>query len=175
MTAYHHTTKAKYVFDTSPSIILLEKCQLRTQLLKFAEDNALCAPHRVMEEYTIGDGENPKPNLLVFQEVFSPIRPELDNELLPFFNYDASSGEIWVISYARLHPEYYCVIDETFGRNICNLLNIKLTGTIGIINDMKLCGILDAKDLKSIRNAIKTCKFYLSTELLRKLDSICQT
>lgn len=127
-----------------------------------------------MEEYAVGDRESPKPNLSAFREVFSPTPKELDNELLPFFNYDTTSGEIWVISYARRHSECYCVIDETFGRNICNLLNIKLTGTIGIINEMKLCGILDIKDLKSIRNAIKACGFYLSKELLRKLDYICQ-
>jgi predicted nucleic acid-binding protein len=127
-----------------------------------------------MEEYAIGDRENPKPNVSIFREVFSPTSQELDNELLPFFNYDTTSGEIWVISYARQHPEYYCVIDETFGRNICNLLNIKLIGTIGIINEMKLCGILDTNDLKSIRNAIKACRFYLSKELLQKLDCICQ-
>jgi predicted nucleic acid-binding protein len=128
-----------------------------------------------MEEYAIGDEENFKPNLLVFREIFSPIRPELDSELLPFFNYDASSGEIWVISYARLHPECCCVIDETFGRNICNFMNVKLTGTIGIINEMKLCGILDIRDLKSIRNTIKASGFYLSKELLQKLDLICQS
>jgi len=175
LTAYPRTTKAKYIFDTSPSIILLEKCQLRSQLLSFAENSALCVPYRVMEEYAKGDKENSKPNLSVFREVFSPIRAELDSELLPFFNYDASSGEIWVISYAHLHPEYYCVIDETFGRNICNLMNIKLTGTIGIINEMKLGGILNIKDLKSIRNTIKASGFYLSKELLQKLDLICQS
>jgi predicted nucleic acid-binding protein len=128
-----------------------------------------------MEEYAIGDGESFKPNISVFREVFSSIRPELDNELLPFFNYDASSGEIWVISCARLHPEYCCVIDEAFDRNICNLVNVKLIGTIGIISEMKLCGILDIEDLKSIRNTIKTCRFYLSKELLQKLDLICQS
>lgn len=128
-----------------------------------------------MEEYAIGDAESTKPNLSVFREVFSPIRPELDNELLPFFNYDPSSGEIWVVSYARLHPEYYCVIDETFGRNICKLMNVKLTGTIGIINEMKLCGILEIEDLRSIRNTIRTSRFYMSKELLRKLDLICQS
>ncbi len=154
--------------------MLLEKCQLKSQLLKFAEANTLCAPQRVLEEYEIGDGENPKPNLAVFREVFSLVSVTLDNELLPYFNYDSSSGEIWVISHALQNPEYTCVIDELFARNICNLMNAKVVGTIGIINEMKLVGILDSEDLKSIRTTIRNCRFYLSKDLLKKLDEICR-
>jgi len=154
--------------------MLLEKCKLRSQLLRFAENNTLRAPLRVMEEYGVGDGENPKPSVSIFREVFSVISVDLDNELLPFFNYDSSSGEIWVISYVRQHPDFCCVIDEMFARNICSLLNIKVTGTIGIINEMKMCGLLDPRDLKAIRNTIKNCRFYLSRDLLRQLDFICK-
>ena len=173
MIHYPATTKAKYVFDTSPAIMLLEKCQLRSSLIRFAENNILSTPYRVMEEYAIGDGENPKPNMAVFREVFSPINVELDSELLPFFYNEETSGEIWVISYVRQHPEYYCVIDEMFARNICNLLNVKVIGTIGVIKAMKTCGLLSNGDLRAIRNTIKTCRFYLSRELLNELDRIC--
>lgn len=155
--------------------MLLEKCQLKSQLLRFAENNILCVPQNVIEEYAIGDRENPKPNLSVFREVFSQIPVNLDEELLPFFNYDSSPAEIWVVSYARQYPEYCCVIDEMFARNICNLMNVKIIGTIGIINEMKVCGLLDSEDLKAIRNAIKNCRFYLSKVMLKKLDIVCQS
>jgi predicted nucleic acid-binding protein len=85
---------------------------------------------RVMEEYSIGDGDNPTPNIEIFKRVSNSIDVKLDNELLPYFYYESTSGEIWVISYARQHPEFTCVINETFARNICNLLGLKVTGTI---------------------------------------------
>jgi predicted nucleic acid-binding protein len=131
------------------------------------------APNRVMEEYSIGDRDNPKPNVDNFREVFRPIDVTLDHELLPYFYYESTSGEIWVVSYARQHPDFTCVIDETFARNICNLLKVKVTGTIGIIGEMKDNGFLDQQDLKNIRIAIKNCRFYLSKELLHQLDQIC--
>lgn len=109
-----------------------------------------------------------------FEKFFSSIRPELDNDLLPFFNYNASSGEICVISYARLHPEYYCVIDETFGRNICNLVNVKLIGTISIINEMKLRNT-GHRGLEIYPKHYKNLQIYLPKELLQKLDLICQS
>jgi predicted nucleic acid-binding protein len=167
--------RAKYVFDTSPSIILLEKCRLRSQLSSFAKNHTLVAPKRVMEEYSVGDRENSKPDVSVFREIFSPIDVQMDAELLPFFYYDSSSGEIGVMSYARQHPNFTCVIDEVFARNVCSLMGIKVTGTIGIIREMKNCKLLGSDDLKAIRHRIKNCRFYLSKALLRELDLICDS
>jgi predicted nucleic acid-binding protein len=167
--------KAKYIFDTSPAIILLEKCGLRSHLLSFAKNCYLVAPNRVIEEYAIGDGENQKPDLFAFREVFSPINVKLDDELLPFFHHDSSSGEIWVISYARQHPDFTCVIDEAFGRNICELMSVKVIGTIGILREMRNYNILSLGELKVVRSKIKQCRFYLSKDLLRRLDSMCDS
>ena len=135
--------------------------------------STLTAPMRVMEEYSIGDRDNPKPNVDNFREVFNLIDAKLDSELLPYFYYESTSGEIWVVSYARHHPEFTCVIDEMFARNICNLLKVKVTGTIGIIGEMKDNGFLTQQDLRNIRDVIKNCRFYLSKDLLRQLDQIC--
>jgi predicted nucleic acid-binding protein len=153
--------------------MLLEKCHLHTQLLEFGKLCTIFAPERVMEEYAVGDGQNPNPDLSIFRKVFFPAKVNLDNELLPYFNYESTSGEIWVMSYARRYPEFTCVIDETFARNICNLLGIKLTGTIGIVREMKKFGLLSPEDLNNIRQSIKNSRFYLSRELLRQLDEIC--
>ncbi len=154
---------------------MLEKCGLRSHLLSFSKDCKLVAPKRVLEEYSVGDGGNPKPDVSVFQEVFSKVDVSLDDDLLPFFNYDSSSGEIWVLSFARQHPDFICVIDEAFGRNISTLMGLKVTGTIGIINEMKNCGLLSSNALKGIRNSIKKSQFYLSKQLLRQLDIICDS
>jgi predicted nucleic acid-binding protein len=126
-----------------------------------------------MEEYSVGDGDNPKPNIETFQDVFKTIDVKLDDELLPYFYYESTSGEIWVISYARQHPEFTCVIDEMFARNICNLLKVKVTGTVGIIKEMRDSGFLTQQDLRNIRKTFKNCRFYLSKELLSQLDQIC--
>jgi len=49
---------------------------------------------------------------------------------------------IWVISHAWKNPDCYCVIDEEFGRKICNLFGVKLTGAIGILLKMEETGII---------------------------------
>jgi predicted nucleic acid-binding protein len=153
--------------------MLLEKCQLCIQLKVFAKIYTILAPIRVMEEYSVGDGESPKPNIESFKQVFNPIEVKADDDLLPYFFNESTSGEFWVISYARQNPEYTCVIDESFARSICDTLGIKVTGTIGIIKEMKNKGLLTSDDLTSIKNSIKNSKFYLSTKLLRELDEIC--
>ena len=65
------------------------------------------------------------------------------------------------------------MIDEMFGRSICENLGLKLTGTIGIIKELKSGGLLTSDDLKVIRIAIKNSRFYLSRKLLNELDDIC--
>lgn len=155
--------------------MLLEKCHLREHLLRLGELCTIFAPERVMEEYAVGDSQNSQPDLALFKEVFAPAKVELDNELLPYFNYDSSSGEIWVMSYARSHPDFTCVIDETFARNICNLLGLKVTGTVGIVKELKKFGLVNANELSEIRRNIQNSHFYLSKELLRQLDEICDS
>lgn len=160
-----------YIFDTSSAILLFEKCNLRKQLLKFSETNNLYVPTRVVEEYI--KGENVKPSdIIEFQKVFSVNNPTLEGVLLPYFNYDSSSGEIWVISHALRNPECCCVIDEEFGRNIATLFERKLTGAIGIIKEMKEQKILSDDDFRRVRVDIRKSGFYLSKKLLRELNEI---
>ena len=160
-----------YIFDTSSAILLFEKCRLRKQLLKFSETNNLYVPARVAEEYI--RGENVKPSdIMEFQKVFSVINPTLEVVLLPYFNYDSTSGEIWVMSHALRNPECCCVIDEEFGRSIVTLFERKLTGAIGIIKELKEKKILSDDDLRRVRIDIRKSGFYLSEKLLRELNEI---
>jgi len=163
-----------YIFDTSSAILLFEKCNLRKQLLRFSETNRLCVPTRVMDEYI--KGENVKPSdTIEFQKVFTVINPSLEVVLLPYFNYESSSGEIWVISYALKNLECCCVIDEEFGRSVADLFETKLTGAIGIIREMKNQNILSDDELRQLRVNIRKSGFYLSKKLLKELDQICTT
>ena len=163
-----------YIFDTSSAILLFEKCNIRKQLLKFSEADNLYVPTRVMEEYL--KGEDVKPSDIVdFKKVFSVINPILEEVLLPYFNYDSSSGEIWVISHALRNPKCWCVIDEEFGRNIATLFETKLTGAIGIIKELKRQRILSDDDLRQIKVNVRKSGFYLSKKLLKELNGLCSS
>lgn len=163
--------KKEFVFDTSSLILLFQKCQLKEQLLKLSRKNKLCAPYRVMEEYFIGD--DTEESRTFFQKAFTPIKADLAVELLPYFNFDSTPGEIWVISYALRNRESFCVVDEDFARNICRLFELRVTGAIGLISHMKELGLLTAIDLDQVRVKIRNSSFYLSKKLCDELDRIC--
>jgi predicted nucleic acid-binding protein len=162
----------EYIFDASPAILLFEKCNLRKQLQKFSETNKLHVPLRVFEEYKKGKDVKPD-DVNDFQKVFSVVNPTLNRELLPYFNFKDSSGEIWVMSYVFTNSECCCVIDEEFGREIATLFNLNLTGAIGIIEEMKKFGCLSENDLHCLPDNVRNSGFYISKKLLEDLDRIC--
>jgi len=124
-----------------------------------------------MEEYV--KGENVKPSdVIELKKVFSVIKPTLQSVLLPYFNYDSSSGEIWVISYTLKNSECCCVIDEEFGRTIATLFETKLTGAIGIIKELRKQNLLSDDDLRQIRVNVRESGFYLSKKLLKELNEL---
>ena len=160
-----------YIFDTSSAIMLFEKCNLRKQLLEFSKDNKLYVPSRVFEEFK--EGKNVKSDDITdFRKVFTVVNPTLNGDLLPYFNFDDSSGEIWVISYVLRNPECCCVIDEEFGRSIATLFERKLTGAIGIINELKSQNLLSVDELRQLRVKVRKSGFYLSKKLLKELNGI---
>lgn len=156
----------KYIFDTSAIIVLLEICGLGNQLLRFSSENELNVPSKVAEEYLRGASNIDKST---FEKIFSVVSVDLEQELLPYFNFDSSSGEIWVISHACKHQDCCCVIDEEFGRSICELFKVRLTGAIGIIKEMKKQAFLSNKDLALVKRKIKSSQFYLSKKLSDEL------
>jgi predicted nucleic acid-binding protein len=170
---YPEKTKREYVFDTSTLIILVEKCELSDAFNRFAQERKLYVPTRVVEEFLIGSSFDDHSTTL--QDCFIPLDVTLADELLPYFNFKSTSGEIWVISYALRNPSCFCVIDEEFGRNICKLFSINVTGAIGIMDEMKKDGILSSSDLHCIRDKIRNARFYLSKYLSDELDRICLT
>ncbi len=158
----------EYIFDTSAVIVLLEICGLKKQIQAFSTKNSLCIPNRVREEFLNGCKIDKKDI-----DVFSLVQPVLNEELLPYFNRNTSSGEFWTISHGCNNTNCVCVIDDGFGRDLCRFLRIRHTGSIGIISEMKKQGFLSKEDLVSIREKIRNSRFYLSKELIAKLDEIC--
>ena len=160
----------RYVFDTSAVILLLEICGLEKELRAFSIKNPLYIPKKVKEEFL--DGCKIKRDAI---NVFSLCNSIADEDLLRYFSQDSSSGEFWTISYSCNNHNCTCVIDEGFGRDLCNFLGIKITGSVGIIAEMKRGGFLSREDLIEIRNKVRKSRFYLSKELLEELDFICQS
>jgi predicted nucleic acid-binding protein len=157
-----------YVFDTSAIIVLLEICGLEKQLQAFSSKNSLYIPNKVKEEFL--DGCKIDKTII---NVFSVINPNLNKVLLSYFVQSTNSGEFWAISHSCQNGNCICVIDDGFGRNLCKFLGIKFTGSIGVINEMKKQGFLSREDLLGIREKVRRSNFYLSKELLVKLDEIC--
>lgn len=157
-----------YVFDTSAVILLLEICNLERKLAEFSGKNFLYITKRVKEEFLDGCKIDQK-----CINVFSICNSKLDKNALQYFHGDSSSGEFWTISHSCQNNECICVIDEVFGRNICNFLGLKVTGSIGIIIEMKKQKVLSKEDLFIIREKIQKSHFYLSPRILKKLDALC--
>jgi len=157
-----------YIFDTSAIIVLIEICSLKDVLLKFSRENHLYVPSQVKKEFL--EGSLSPRDESIFVEIFSIIPVELEEKLLPYFNFDSSDGAIWVISHGHNDLNCCCVIDEEFGRKISKLFNVKITGAIGIIIKMKEMGFLSNKDLQKIKERIRKSKFYYTEKLLGEFN-----
>jgi len=156
-----------YVFDTSATVVLIETCCLEEALRRLGQTTRLIAPKRVKAEYV--NGERATCDLKTFERIFETADVVVDSELLPYFDFDAECGEINVISYALQNKESCCVIDEGFGRRICALHGLPLTGSIGIIKEMCQVGLISKEERRSIRRRLRQSSFYISKELLHEI------
>jgi len=156
-----------YVFDTSATVVLLETCGLGQALQAFGQTAGLIAPNRVKAEYM--NGARPGRGLETFERVFKTVDVAVASELLPYFNFDSECGEISVISYAVRSSESCCVIDEGFGRRICALFGLRLTGSIGIIKELCRHRLISEEERQLIRRRLRQSSFYISKELLHEV------
>jgi len=157
-----------YIFDTSAIIMLIEISRLKNELIEFSQENTLLVPCRVKDEFL--NGSVSLLDASIFEEIFSVISVELEERLLPYFNFDSSDGAIWVMSYACKNSDCCCVIDEEFGRKICELFDLQFTGAIGIIRKMRKIGLLSDQKLLEIKDRIRSSKFYYTEQLLTELN-----
>jgi predicted nucleic acid-binding protein len=156
-----------YVLDTSATIVLLETCGLRQALQVFGQTASLIVPNGVKAEYM--NGARPGRDLGIFERVFKTVDVVVAPELLPYFNFDGDCGEISVISYVLRNRESCCVIDEGFGRRVCALFGLRLTGSIGIIKELRRHRLISEEERRSIRRRLRQSSFYVSKELLDEL------
>ena len=76
-------------------------------------------------------------------------------------------GEASAIALALEEYDPLLILDDLKARKLATNLNLKYTGTLGILIDAKLSGYLPS--IKSIIAKIKTTNFHLPDELERKI------
>jgi predicted nucleic acid-binding protein len=159
-----------YFFDTSAVIYLVEKWRLSDCLLRFAQDNELLIPPRVREEFLNGEVEDS--NISLVDNLFSLAEVELERSFLPYFDFEATDGAIWVMSCAHRSHGSCCVIDEAFARGVCDVLGVKYTGSIGIIRRLFEKKLLSADEIPGLRERIRDSSFFYNDRVMAEFDSI---
>ncbi len=80
---------------------------------------------------------------------FKIIEVKSETNLLPYFNFDPTPGEYWVLSYCMANRDFYCVIDEEKSRNLAFHLRFNLIGTIGLLEILRDQGFYRNIDLQT--------------------------
>ena len=155
------------MLDTSAVEALIETCSLGAALRSFGKNHQLTITERVLEEYQSGHRLTIDVNAV--KRTFSEAAVIVSEELLPYFHFDPSSGEISVISYVIQTPDACCVIDEEFARNVCKIFGVDFTGTVGMLKRMLKEGALERASLRRIREKLRRSRFYLTAQLLNEL------
>jgi len=79
--------------------------------------------------------------------------------------WDLGKGEISVIAYANLHPEYLVIIDDAAARQFAKTIGIKSLGTLGVLLLAKRRGVI--KSVKPAISKLQETGLWLSEDLIR--------
>lgn len=80
---------------------------------------------------------------------------------------DLDPGEASAIALALRHKQFLLLIDEAKGRRVASRLNLKISGTLGVLLKAKELGFL-ASGNEALKR-IEDSGFYLSTDLKEKM------
>jgi predicted nucleic acid-binding protein len=127
----------KAVCDTSP-IQYLHQLGLLNILPTLTEE--VIVPPAVVDELATGRalGVN-LPDLSQLDWV--SVRPPVSAVALPLVT-DLGPGETQVLMLALELPETVAVLDDALARRVAQTLNLKLTGTLGLLIDAKRAGLI---------------------------------
>jgi predicted nucleic acid-binding protein len=128
------------ICDTSP-IQYLHQLEL-LHILPTLAGNRVIVPPAVLDELTAGRalGINlPDLNRLEWVNIRQPVSVPA----LPLVN-DLGPGETEVLMLGLESPEAVVVLDDALARQIAETLNLRLTGTLGLLLDAKRAGLISA-------------------------------
>lgn len=95
------------------------------------------------------------------------IDDDYDQSQLSILQVNLDPGEASAIALALRHKHFLLLIDEAKGRRIAGRLNLKISGTLGVLLKAKELGFLSSG--KDALKRIEDSGFYLSTALKEKM------
>jgi predicted nucleic acid-binding protein len=143
------------ICDTSP-IQYLHQLELLHILPALSE--GVIIPPAVMDEVAIGRslGVN-LPDLEEFDWV--AVRRPASVAAVPLVT-DLGPGETQVLMLALEAPEAVAVLDDALARQVAAALNLKLTGTLGLLIDAKQAGLISA--VGPLLDQLQALRFHLA-------------
>lgn len=109
--------------------------------------SSVVIPRAVATEVLAGPAEDPAVRFLAQPSWLSVV--DLTPPLSPVASWRLGQGETEVLEYARRNPGTTAVLDDKAGRRAARLLQVPLTGTLGL-----LVAAVRSKLLPSLREAI---------------------
>jgi predicted nucleic acid-binding protein len=94
------------------------------------------------------------------------IIPVSDKKYLEFLNTQVDLGEASAIALAKELVDVLVLMDDLKGRKLARKLNIKITGSLGVINKAKELGIINA--VKPILEKIIQTDFRISENVINE-------
>ncbi len=151
------------VFDTSPLIVLLDELKLDNYLIQLSQKVDLIVPNKVLLEY---GGELP--------DYFTIVKNKCNFDILDYPG--LGPGEISVICLVKelvrqqSYEHVIAVSDDKKARNTCERLQIECTGTLGIVELLKISKIISKEQaIQFISNIFSNSSLYLSNSVKRKV------
>ena len=149
----------KAVINSSPVISLSLVKQLE---LLFKIYDEIFIPKSVYHEVVIeGTGKVGSDNLETISR-FTVLEPD-NKTLKDTIMLELDEGEADVIAIAKENNINYVIIDEFAGRQYASLLNLKVTGSLGILLVGKKLGLI--KEIKPLMDIMINSNRYISQEL----------
>ena len=154
------TKQLVLVLNTSPLIVLLDELGMRNELEKLASLVSIVVPEPVMREYGRFIPDN-----LVVKAIQSS-----HNRVKGLGEGEQSMIELTMqIMKSNKNAVVYAVTDDGRARKICERLGIRVMGTLGLIELMKIKNVI-TKDraIDTVRSITKT-SLYVTSDLIEHL------
>jgi len=142
----------KVILDTT-CLIALEKLNLFNLLSQLY--SKVLVPPQVVKEFSLTLPD------------FIQIRKVKDIKLLKVLMLELGKGEAEVIALALEEGDCIIVLDDKKARKIAKDLNLKVTGTLGVLLKAKKLGLIEA--IYPLLQELKKKNFYISEKLERNV------
>ncbi|MFN0121147.1 MAG: DUF3368 domain-containing protein [Blastocatellia bacterium] len=159
----------RVVINASPLITLCKSGQEELLPRLFGE---IIVPDGVWKEIMGGNAADPAAQRLRDPAAFSWCQKEPGITIPSLIQaWDLGAGESEVLAFAMSHPDYLAVIDDAAGRRCARSLNIRVSGTVGLLILAKRRGVIDTvmPGIQALRQAGLWMDDSLTEEIRRQM------